>query len=201
MRTLSLAALAIVLFASRVLSQAEPSLLVTVVDPSGNEVEADVTLTDTNGTQVKKENDTGGVKFYGLGVEPVTVVVGKPPCNQVTVRDVPLRWGDTVRVKVVYNVEDCLIDMPHSPACGVVIRVVDTDANPVARTSISITAPQRSSATGDKFGRYFINVPFGRVLLADVSAAGMVGSSIKVPCERDRQLVDSFVTLRLASTK
>jgi hypothetical protein len=199
MRTLSLTALAATLFTFRLFSQVEPSLLVTVVDPSGSEVEAAVTLTDTNGTQIKKENETGGVKFYGLGVEPVTIVVGKSPCNQVTVRDIPLRWDDTVRVKVVYNVQDCLIDLPHSSTCGVVIRVLDADANPVAEPSISVSAPHRISANGDKFGRYFVNVPFGGVLLAEVSAPGMKGASIRTPCAGDRRLVDSFVTLRRAS--
>lgn len=199
MRTLSLAALAIIFSSSRLLCQTEPSLLVTVVDPTGNEVEADVTLTDTNGTQIKKENETGGVKFYGLGVEPVTVIVGKPPCNQVTVRDVPLRWGDTVRLKVVYNVEDCLIDLPHSPTCRVVMRVVDTDAKPIAGPTISITAPRQRTVTGDQFGRYFVAVPFGDVLSAEVNAVGMVSSSVRVPCVRDKQFMDSFVTLHRAS--
>jgi hypothetical protein len=176
-----------------------PSLIVTVVDPSENEVEAAVALIDTNGTRIEKENERGGVKFEGLGVQPVTVIVGKPSCNQVTVRDVPLRWGETVHVKVFYNIQDCLIDLPKSSSCSIVIRVQDAGANPVPRPNIAISAPHKNVLVGDQFGRSFVVVPFGHMLSAEVSAVGMESSLVNVPCNRNKEFVDHFVTLRRVS--
>ena len=102
------------------------SLVVRVVDPSGREVpEAPVRLEEQGGRVVNAENRRGGVRFCDLDLQPVTITVGYPGCNQVRVRDVPLEWGQTRTVKVVYDREPCIRDLPPVAACKILFRFRD----------------------------------------------------------------------------
>src|ERR1700722_16587878 len=88
------------------------SLAVSVIDPSGQEVEAPVTVEERDGTTQRSENKPGGVRFCNLGINPVTVTVGGSNCNQVIVRDAALQWGATSKVSVIYDRKACLVDNP-----------------------------------------------------------------------------------------
>lgn len=178
------------------------SLIVSVVDNSGREVEALVTVTEANGHSTKRENEIGGAKFCGLGILPVTVSVGRPnTCNQVTVRNVVLRWGETIRLKVVHDRGDCLIDVPPNPTpqCEVLLRFVTSRGDEIRDVSLAVQEPFKSVLKGDRYGRIRTLVAEGSVLVGTGTAAGFRPETIRIPCSIDDSPMEKQVVLNEGS--
>lgn len=187
-------------FASATLATAQTycSLMVSVVDVHGNEVEADVTMQERDGRAVTLENQPGGVRFCDLGLEPVMVIVGSPECNQVSVRQVPLDWGRTTTLKVVYDREPCLREAPPVAACKLLFRFSDERGKWIPGVAIESPALKIKSRSDD-FGRVLLGIGFNTELRAMARRDGFEPYPIHLTCTRD--LMDSEWTVRLRPVK
>jgi len=171
------------------------SLVVKAVDSEGREVEADVVVTERDGRRIERENRPGGVKFCDLGITPITVTVGSPECNQVVVRNVPLRWGETRIVSVIYDDRPCLVDPPPVAACQFLFRFIDTQHNFVKGVSLKTQTPYEEVHKADDFGRLLMKIPAGQQLLGMAAANGYGPAEVRVPCVTNNRKVEQYITL------
>lgn len=179
-------------------AQAYCSLLVTVVDPHGREVEADVTMQEENGRAVTLENQPGGVRFCDLGLQPVTITVGSPECNQVSVRQVPLDWGKTATVKIIYDSQPCLIEAPPVAACRILFRFTDEGGKWIP--GVALDPPVSGFASrSDTFGRMLLSIASRTELRATARREGFLPYPIHLTCSQD--LMHSERLIRLRSEK
>jgi hypothetical protein len=104
-------------FTASLQAQSYCSLSVNLIDPQGRAVDANVSVQASYGHTVEKMAVSGSVRFCDLGMNPVTVAVAHPACNQAIVRNVGLRWGETTKVKIIHDDEPRLHDAPPVAAC------------------------------------------------------------------------------------
>ena len=171
------------------------SLLVKVISPQGAEVEADVVVEERDGRKIEQENKPGGVKFCDLGITPVTVTVGNAACNQVVVRNVPLRWGEPRTVSVIYDDQPCLTDSLPVAACQFLFRFIDSHRNSIKGASLKIQTPYEEVYKADAFGRLLIRIGAGQDLLGIASANGYNSTEVRTPCVTKNRRVEQYVTL------
>jgi hypothetical protein len=176
------------------------SLHIKVVNPRGLEVEAIITVTEKDGRVQTKENEKGGAKFCDLGVRPVTVVVGKGPCHQITVRDVQLSWGKTSYLKVVYDPEPCMRDTPPSPdpGCEVMVRIIDKERRPIPGARTMVKVPFQQQITADQHGRVMLRAKYGPDLEGIVTQERYLPAQFKFPCSRNDSLQEHYLVLENA---
>ncbi len=177
------------------------SLVVKVTDAKGRETDAVVTVEEHDGTTVRRANESGGARFCGLGISPVTVTVGAPECNQVTVRNVGLEWGATTILHVTYDVEPCLVDAPPVAACEYLFRFIAPDHKPVRGVSVTMNSPDNEVYAGDAYGRVHIAVTAPNELRATAEAPGYPPVSIHLPCNRDNYRVEQKFILKPSAGK
>ncbi len=171
------------------------SLIVKVVDPTGREVEARVSVVEQDGHTTERDNRPGGVKFCGLGIKPVSVVVGHPACNQVTVRNVSLDWNETTTVHIIYDRQPCLIDRPPVAACEFLFRVVDSKDTPLGSASLKMIKPFDQVYRGDRYGRILVRIAAYQTLDALITAKGYMNREVSIRCISDNQSLERRVTL------
>jgi len=171
------------------------SLIVKVRGPQGEQVEALVTVEEHDGRRIEQTNKPGGAKFCDLGIRPVTVAVGHPACNQVIVRNVPLEWGQTRIVSVIYDREPCLIDAPPVAACQFLFRFIDSQHNFLNGVSLKTETPYEEVHKADEFGRLLMRIPAGKALLGIASANGYGSAEVRIPCVTKNRTVEQYVTL------
>jgi hypothetical protein len=183
--------------ATTLFAESNCSLKVQVLSPRGDEVEALVTVTESTGRALKKENQVGGIGFCDLGVLPVTVVVGKGTCNQVTVQGVQLSWRETVVVKVIYDVEPCMHDAPPSPepSCSVLLRMADMKQQWLSGARVKLTAPLERDYTADEFGRVMLGAKHGPDLKGLILQPGFRTKEFRFPCSRGQSLQEHVLVL------
>jgi hypothetical protein len=169
------------------------SLTVRVTDPAGREVEARVSVEERNGRSLEHDNKAGGIRFCDLGITPVTVTVGDPNCDQVIVKDVPLQWGRTSEVSVIYDRKPCLIDSPPVAACQFLLRFVDSRRKPAGGVSLKIATPYEGTENGDNFGRILVRIPAGQDLRAVATLSGYRPAEVQIPCTRENQKLERYV--------
>jgi hypothetical protein len=182
-------------------AQGHCSLNIKVVNPKDLEVEASITVTEKDGRVHRKENKEGGAEFCDLGVRSVTVVVGKGPCHQVTVRDVQLSWGRTTNLRVTYDPEPCMRDRPPSPdppSCDVMLRIIDKERRAIPGARAMIKVPFQLQITADQYGRVLLRAKYGPGLEGTVSQERYLPTELKFPCSRDHSLEEHYVVLETA---
>ena len=161
------------------------SLIVKVVNPSGNEVSAPIDVEERSGRLIEKQEsdyEVGGIRFCDLGLSMVTVTVGFPGCNQVIVRNVPLTWGETREVYVIYDRQPCLSPDVIPQTCRFLFRFEDLQYDPIQKVLFKMQEPRKRTVEADEFGRVSVTLPFDRELLGTASADGYNPIELRLPC-------------------
>jgi hypothetical protein len=189
-----LCAAGLLLLFNPVLSMAQQncSLVVKVVDIHDNEVPgAIISLAEQNGRTINTTSRLGGNRFCDLGILSVTVTVGHPACNQITLRNIPLEWGQTRIAKIVYDREPCLIDTPPVAACSVLFRFADEQGRWIAGVSIDspdlavlVSDPRQS----DQFGRIRVSFAAGREPQIQTKSDGYISKIFDLRCTREQPI-------------
>ncbi len=177
------------------------SLIVKISDPKGNPVLVPVAVEDQGNTSQRQDSRGGTAMFCGLGITPVNIVVGRPECNQIVIRNVPLHWGRTTIVPVTYDREPCIFDAPPSGACVFLFRFYDLQGQVVPRVLLNLRSPRRQTFKSDGYGRVFLSIPAGQQLSASASAAQGVPVELEIPCTSETQRVERRVTLDMVPKK
>jgi hypothetical protein len=102
------------------------------IDSQGQPVEAKVAVQESDGRTTEKMANFGSVQFCDLGIKPITISAGHPACNQAVVRNVGLHWGITIKVKMIYDREPCIVDEPPVAACQMLFRFADEEQREVS---------------------------------------------------------------------
>ncbi len=194
-------ALILLLFAAATgaVAQTYCSLVVKIVDPNGREVpEAAVSLSEENGRIVKAENQRGGVRFCDLGLLPVTITVGSPSCNQVTVRNVPLQWGSTKTIKIIYDAAPCLRDLPPVAACKILFRFSDDRGKWISGVVLDPPVSTADPSRSDDSGRILVRIAAGTELRAMTKRDGYAPEDLHLTCTRDLMIAERPLKLRPA---
>ena len=171
------------------------SLRVTVLTPSGEPVTARILVEEKNGWKLEQQSTPGPTNFCGLGIHPVSVTVGDEGCNQVVVRNVPLKWDETTHLTVTYDMKPCLGETPPVAACDVLLRVIGVKRDPVDGATFEEQKPFPELRRGDVFGRIFIRIAAGQELTGIASARGYRPAQIKIPCVSRNQRHEQIVVL------
>jgi len=178
-------------------AQSYCSLVVKVVDPEGREVpEALMTLEEQNGRVVDAENQRGGVRFCDLGLQPVTITVGSPNCNQVSVRSVSLEWGRTRTVKVIYDWKPCLRDLPPVAACHILFRFSDEQGKWIPGVVFDPPSSGAVEPRSDDSGRLLVRIAARTELRATARREGYLPNEVHLTCTRDLINAERLVKLR-----
>src|SRR5205085_2550547 len=127
------------------------SLLVNVQDRLGKEIEAQVVVEEENGYKTTQTTRRGSARFCGLGITPVSVIVGNPECNQVTVRNVPLVWNKPQTVLVIHDNTACQGEKMPVAACSFLLRFADINRNPIVGVTLQTQKPFSDSHVGDEY--------------------------------------------------
>ena len=173
------------------------SLVVSVVSPQGDDVEAWVTVRDFQGRTIERENVPGGVRFCELGILPVTVIVGRAACNQVTVRNVPLVWEETYKLKVVFDFARCISHGAPVPVpqCLVLFRIKDDDEEWIEGASVTLLSPSPRVVTSDQYGRAVVGIARGADVRGNVWKEGYRRSPVAAQCSPQERRLEREVTL------
>ena len=171
------------------------SLSITVVNSENQEIDARVVVEDSRGQRTSKQNDIGGVEFCDLGILPVDVFVGNESCNQVIIRNVALRWGETTDLKVIYHIEPCIYDRPPLPRCDILFRFVDRKGNWVKGVTLNLKSPSALARRGDDFGRLLIQPKYREEIEGTVLAEGYRPKEVRQRCSEEYITHEQYVTL------
>lgn len=140
-----------------------------------------VTLLESNGRADAGTTKDGEAKFCGLGISPVTVTAGGD-CGQVSVRNVPLVWGQERLVRVVYDREPCLLDQPRAPGCSILLRFVDEAGKAVPAVRFDRLVGKLNNAQSDSFGRTMLRLAPDESVTVGVSAVDYKSESVSLKC-------------------
>lgn len=176
------------------------SLAVRVLSPSGKRVLETYIAVQEKGRQaiardVSLDEDA---TFCDLGIAPVTVTVGFDTCNQVIVRDVPIRWQEPYLLTVTYDPMPCLIDSPPPlvPACQVLLRVSDLNNKWIEKAVVQFREPPMSQLTTDRAGRAYMVLNRGRTFNGSVEAHGYSAQRFSFSCSQFELLHEEHVRLQ-----
>ena len=151
-------------------------------------LEVPVIVQEPSGRVVERETDRNDAQFCDLGISSVTVTVGIAGCNQVVVRDVPLRWEEPYLLTVTYDIEPCLREGSSVPipTCEVLFRVADQNGSWIQDAGISFSGPQLKTRRTDRFGRAFIELKVGdSINSSKVEAIGFQSQVLTgISCQR-----------------
>ena len=133
-----------------------------------------------------------------LGISPVTVTIGDPACNQVIVRNVPVGWAKTRTLRVIYDREPCMIDLPPVAACRILFRFMDSQHNWVKGVSLKVESPYAETLKADNFGRVLVRIAAHEELRATAVADSYRPAELRLSCTSDNIRVEQSVTLEKA---
>jgi len=181
---------------SRGFAQDYCSLKVRVLSPDGRRPMVTVSVQEKSGRTEEQDQKTHDVEFCDLGGLPVTVKVGEDGCNQVVVRDVPVSWGEPYVLKITYDHEPCLRDLPPPPVpvCRVVFRVSDSSGKWVPAAIISLTSPDRTELKTDRFGRTTFVSRRGVSIVGKAAQAGR-SAGFAFQCQQNEPVHEELLTL------
>lgn len=179
------------------------ALVVKIVDPSNQPIDTYVTVMDSAGSATEQKATNGAANFCGLGIKPVTVTVGRNErCNQLIVKNVPLRWGRTYVMKVIYDYESCLSPwIPVvTPSCEMLVKTIDADGDPVAGAVLRLRGRAAELKTDD-YGRAYLNLAVGMEAAIDVRHPDYSSTSIHTACLGPELKVEKTVVLAMPPLK
>ena len=176
------------------------SLTIRVEAPDGAEENgALVQIAEEGGRVIQEHYKLGGLRFCDLGILPVTVTIGpEGSCNQVTVRNVTIRWDKIFDLKVTYDPRPCQLTPapPPSPICEILFRVTD-GSGWVAGPTLRITSPSPATVIGDRFGRVRVVAKVGTEVNGSLAATGYAQQEVSVSCTAKSPLkIEQGVTLK-----
>ena len=185
------------------------SLVVKVETPLGGSAsgipglsafpETRVVVEESNGWRTEGATVGGIARYCGLGVQAVTAIVGSSPCNQVTVRNIPLMWNVMRTITVVYDPAPCQYEPMPRFGCAILLRFVDAEHRPVRAAEFAIDGATRALNFGDEYGRLMVAVRFGTDLLGQVAAKGYHPARVSATCARsDAHTREQIVVLEQA---
>jgi hypothetical protein len=174
--------------------------MVKVIDSHGKEVmEAPVTLVERSGRAVHTRSQRGGVRFCDLGLWAVSVTIGGAHCYQVQVRDVPLLWGETQNITILYDGDVlCDQDTPPVAACKILFRVQNEHSRWISKAVLDPPFAGSEQSASDNYGRLLIRIAAGARLDTFVKRDGYVPEKINLTCTSDLQFAEKILTLRQA---
>jgi len=173
------------------------SLTVRVQDSQGLPVDVRVRVTKVDGSTLDDlTSDDGTVKFCDLGISPVTISLGSPHCNTLTIKNVHFRWR--IEKTLVLTHDPCYSeggDALSASGCRVLIRAVDQNGVglPGARVSLNL---EGSIDLTDGYGRTFFNIRDGAEVMGVVAKAGYSSGRFFFQCRPDSKAVDRVVVLK-----
>lgn len=197
---LLLLCLCLVCFHSALRAQDNCSLFVRVVTPQGaEERDLPITVEERDGRKSQKRYERGGVVFCDLGILPVTITVGHPGCNQVVIRDVPLRWGERRMISVTYDFESCMDGRPRRVACKMLFRFVDSERKVINGARLEMEVPYKKTYEADQFGRILVeNIPYDGEFRGISTASGYDPVALQHRCTQQERDVEQYVTMNEA---
>ncbi len=139
---------------------------------------------DGNRPEVEALSCSQGVDFCDLGIVPVAVTVGPEGCNQVTVKDVPVNYRETLNLLVVYDPVACRHEGPRlgRPPCRILLRVLEGDGwNWLAGAAVKSSSVKDGSVT-DSAGRLLINAHRGDHIVGLVQLNGYETARFTYDC-------------------
>lgn len=173
--------------------------LIVKVESTASQIERAVVVEEEDGWKTEHQTVMGQVTFCGLGIRPVSVTVGRPGCNQVVVRDVPLNWNETRELRVIDNQSGCQTERMPVAACAFLLRFVRPDHSPVSGVSFTALMPYPRDFSADEFGRVFVRIGAGQELSGEATAGGYSSEAVKIRCVSKNQWLEQIVTLRANS--
>jgi hypothetical protein len=173
------------------------SLIVQVVSPEGTPVDRiPVTVEEKDGHTESGSTEKGEMRFCGLGVSPVTVTAGASHhCNYTIVRNVPLAWMVTRKLKIVFDEAVCHVDEPPPILlCAVLFRFVDQEGNRMAGVTFNPPPSRSPGLKSDAFGRAMVRLANREEFHSTAARPGLRPEAIDVECssnltERERTVV------------
>ena len=170
-------------------AQSYCSLTVQVETKAGLRPEVPVTVLESNGRKIEKEQSpTKSVHFCDLGILPVTVIVGVNGCNQVVINDVPLSWHEPYTLKVTHDYESCMKETlpPSRPKCKILFRVMNSRKEWVSKGTIDFDTGKRAPLHTDNSGRAFLSADIDGKIEGFASAAGLSAKHFSITCPTSR---------------
>ena len=172
------------------------SLVVHVQTPSGGDVKARIAVEEETTGRVREQISEGGsTRFCELGFKPVTITIGGSGCNQVVIKNVPLRWQDTRHIFAVYDRTPCLVDPPPVAACTVLLRFFDRAGTPISSALFKSEQPDRRVSSADQFGRVLVRFAAGRELVGHGMAEGFAPYRLEIPCISSNYSIEKLIVL------
>jgi hypothetical protein len=156
-----------------------------------------VSVRENSGRVIGKYTTTEDVKFCDLGIMPVTVTVGLDTCNQVIVKDIPLRWDDEYALTVTYNPEPCFSRRPLNlyPICEELLRISNEAGNWIENALIQFDASRFKEQKTDKSGRAFLTMKVGERIEGTISANGYQSKPFSLSCFRLEPFHEEIIQL------
>jgi hypothetical protein len=198
---LRLVTLLVIIAASNASAQDYCSLVVSVVKPTGGQVSGVVVGVDeSNGRSEAHISEAGEARFCDLGVSNVAVSIGREnSCGYVVVRNVPLVFGFTRRIGIIYDDTLCREDRaPPILPCQVLLRFRDQDANWVPGIRFSPPMPHLGIDQSDSSGRVMVGLAAGEQVHSVAGKEGYVSQPIDLACSRPFKERERIVMLQRA---
>ena len=179
------------------------SLSVRVLSPDGRRPRVPVSVEDSNGRVLDREQASGNVRFCDLGIRPVTVTVGLPGCNQVVVKDVPLTWKNPYLLTVTYDGSPCFRDYPPPPVptCQILFRVSDVAGKWIQGATVQFDPGGPAQRATDDAGRAFVTSRLDQQIGGMVSATGYLPQPFSLTCRRGERIQEEVIKLRLPDAR
>ncbi len=163
------------------------SLKVRVVSPDGRQFPVSVTVYEQSGRKIEKEQaPPHDLQFCDLGILPVKVVVGDSGCHEIVVRDVRNYWQEPYTLKVTYDPERCIRELPPppEPLCEILFRISDSDGRWIDKAAVKFDQPSLGHLQTDSAGRALLVVGLENRIRGSVSAQGYAPREFSIGCSR-----------------
>lgn len=155
-----------------------------------------VTVVEADGWKSQRDTEAGVARFCGLGIRSVSVVVGKAGCNQVFVRDVPLRWMKTTALRVVHQRSICLEESPPVAACTFLLRFANHERKPISGVALEVQAPFPEVRAADEHGRILFWIAAGKTVTGVADHDGYLPQSVSIECVGANAWLERLVILQ-----
>jgi hypothetical protein len=163
------------------------SLKVRVVTPDGRQFPVSVTVYEQSGRKIEKEQaPPHDLQFCDLGILPVKVVVGDSGCHEIVVRDVRNYWQEPYTLKVTYDPEHCMRELPPlpQPLCEVLFRISGSDGGWIDKAAVIFDQPSLGRLQTDSAGRALLVARLENRIRGSVSARGFALREFSIDCSK-----------------
>jgi hypothetical protein len=184
--------------ASAAAGQDQCPLLVRVMNPAGNLLSGvPVTVEEKDGRAESGVTNNGQVRFCDLGVLHVTVGIGSQyGCSYTKVQNVPLAWGITRTLSVIFDDMACRVDEPPPILlCAVLFRFKDDAGKWIPGVTFKPSLQRLPNAESDSYGRIMVRMANGEDLKVEAVKQGYLSEPINLHCSRNLLLREQTVTM------